>query len=36
MLFFVCYMWTHILISYECETEILVSDRDVPIIPPCI
>jgi hypothetical protein len=33
-IFGVNYVWTHILTSDDCETEILDSDTDLPATPP--
>jgi hypothetical protein len=33
-IFGVSYVWTHILTSDDCETEILDSDTDLPATPP--
>jgi len=33
-IFGVRYVWTHILMSDDCETEILHSESDLPATPP--
>ena len=34
-IFCVSYMWIHILMSEDCEAEILDGDSEVLTIPPC-
>ena len=34
MIFCVSYMWIHMLMSDDCEAEVLDSDSNIPTTPP--